>query len=283
MKLEELKETLDLLRQAEVDVKLCDCPVRFSGASVPCGIPSEPGDMDLSEYILLPKELVGMYPEIFVPADGDSMIGAGYESGDNLRIRLGATAHDAENVLAMVDGRCTVKTFFTDEDNVKWLVPQNDAYDAIRLTDDMDARILGVVVGVEKMSTRASSRLLLQAIRRTKNKMKAASVLTDAEVDERIVKMGDYVIHARQWYAVYRALLDKTLIEEGDFSGFCDRVKRLLPEHKHLPEPKELSRMAVQSFAKPIPLWTESNAPVGGSRFRDYLRIGMMMGELLAA
>lgn len=283
MKMEELKETLALLKQANVDAKLCDCPVRVSGTSVPCGNPTEPDDMDYSDYILLPKELVGMYPEIFISADGDSMIGAGYESGDNLRIRLGALAHDAENVLAMIEGRCTIKTFFTDEENEKWLVPQNDAYDAIKLTDEMDARILGVVVGVEKASTRASSRLLLQAIRRTKNKLKAASNLTDAEVDERIARMGDFVVHARQWYAVYRALLDKNLTHEDDFSGFCERVKRLLPEHLHLPEPKELSRMAVQSFAKPIPLWAESNAPVSGSRFRDYLRIGMTMGEFLAA
>lgn len=280
---EELREVLALLANANVNAMLCDKPINVSGSSVICGYPVEPGDVDLSEWVLLPKELVGQYPEIMVPAEGESMLDAGYEPGDNLRIRMGITAHDNDNVLAWVDGRCTIKSFMTDEDGVKWLVPQNADYDAIELTDDMDWRILGVVVGVEKASTRASSRTLLQSIRRTKSKKRAAKKLTDEEVDARIVKIGVTVQHARQWYAVYRALRDKDLTGEDDYLAFCDRVKGLLPLHKHLPEPKEISRMAVQSFAKQIAFWTESNAPVRGARFRDYLNIGMKMGVLLSS
>jgi len=112
--------------------------------------------------------------------------------------------------------------------------------------------------------------------------MKAAKELTMEEVDERIVKIGPMVAHARQWFSVYRALLDKTLTEENDFLNFCDRVKRLLPDHKHLPDPKELSKMNVLSFTKTLSMWVESNAPVKGQRFRDYLRIGMTMSNLLS-
>lgn len=279
---QELRETLALLRNAGVNALLCDKPVSLSGCSVVCGIPTEPGDIDLSEWVLLPKELVGRYPEIMVPADGESMLDAGYEPGDRLRIRLGVSAHDSDDVMAWIDGRCTVKSLMTDEDGVRWLVPQNDDYDAIELTDDMDWRVLGVVVGVEKASTRASSRVLLQSIRRTKNKKRAARKLSDDEVDERIMKIGEMVKHARQWYAVYKAMNDKKLIGEGEYLAFCERVKRLLPEHKHLPDPKEISRMAVQSFAKEIAFWVESNAPVRGMRFKDYLNIGMTMGNLLS-
>ena len=134
----EINEMLQLLHQAEI------------------------GDDDMSEYILLPKTLVGMYPEMFVPVEGDSMRDAGYEPGDRLRVRFGVTAHDGDNVLAMVDGRCTVKSLLTDEDDLRWLVPQNENYDAIELTEGMDVRIMGVVVGVEKASTRASTRSLLR-------------------------------------------------------------------------------------------------------------------------
>lgn len=282
MKTEELKEILQLLEESGVNARLCDKPVAVSGSPAVCGNPTEPGDYDLSDYILLPKDLVGIHPEMFIPVDGDSMIDAGYEPGDQLRVRFGVTAHDNENVLAWIDGRCTVKTFFTDEDDQKWLVPQNENYDSILLTDEMDVRILGVVVGVEKASTRMSSRNLIQAVRRTKNKMKAAKKLSSKEVDERIIKIGPMVQHARQWFAVYRALLDKELAEKDDFVGFCDRIKRLLPDHKHLPEPKEMGRMNVQSFSKPIAMWTETNAPVRGTRFKDYLSIGMMMGGLLS-
>ena len=277
----ELKELLQLLEESGVNAKLCDKPVAVSGSSVVCGNPTELEDYDLSDYILLPKEIVGMYPEMFIPVEGVSMIDAGYEPGDQLRVRFGVMTHDGDNVLAWIDGRCTVKTLFTDEDGQKWLVPQNEHYDAILLTEDMDVRILGVVVCVEKATSRMSSRNLLQAVRRTKKKMKAAKKLSNEEVDERIIKIGPEVQHARQWFAVYRALLDKELTVKDDFTGFCDRIKRLLPDHKHLPEPKEVSRMNVQSFSKPIAMWTEANAPVKGQRFKDYLRIGMRMGELL--
>lgn len=283
MDTEELKDLLRLLSDAGVKAELCDKPVPVSGNCAVCGNPTEPGDYDLSEYVLLPKELMGIHPEMLVPVEGESMIDAGYEPGDQLRIRFGVTAHDGDNILIWIDGRCTVKTLFTDEDGQKWLVPQNEEYDSILLNEEMDVRILGVVVAVVKASSRVSSRSLLQAIRRTKNKMKAAKKLTNEEVDERIVKIGPMVVHARQWFSVYRALLDKELTEADDFLSFCNRVKRLLPDHKHLPDYKDLMRINVLSFSKPLSMWVESNAPVRGQRFRDYLRIGMTMSNLLAS
>ena len=184
-----MKEMLALLRAAGVDAKLCDTPVVLSENSVVCGIPREPGDYDISDYILLPKALVGRHPEIFIPADGDSMLEAGYEPGDQLRVRLGADACDGDNALVWVDGRCTVKTLFTDEEGVLWLVPRNENYDAIPLDENMDVRILGRVVAVEKASDKASSRVLLKSIRRTKDKMRNAQKMSDEEVDERIVRI----------------------------------------------------------------------------------------------
>lgn len=282
MKQNEIKELMRLLNESGLNAKLCDKPIPVSGSSVVCGYPAEPDDYDLSDYLLLPKDLVGMYPEMFIPVDGESMIDAGYEPGDQLRVRFGVSVHDNDDILVRVDGRCTVKALFTDEEGQKWLVPRNDEFDAIPLTEDMDVMILGIVVGVEKESSRASSRTLLQAIRRTKNKMKAARELTPEEVDERIVKIAPLVQHARQWFSVYRALRDKELTPKEEFQVFCDRVKRLLPDHEHLPEPKEVGRMNVQSFSKQLSLWTESNAPVKGLRYRDYLRIGKTMADLLA-
>ena len=44
----------------------------------------------------------------------------------------------------------------------------------------------------------------------------------------------------------------------------------------------EISRMAVQSFSKPVTMWTENDAPVRGNRFRDYLNIALTMGKLLS-
>ena len=281
MKREELEEMMSLLDKAGVRYMLCDSPTPVSLTSVPCGLPSHLDREDIDDYIMIPKKLVGTHPEMYVPAFGDSMIDAGYEPGDMLRIRYGVEAHDGDNVLAMIDGDCTIKSLFTDEEGTKWLVPQNEKYDAMQLTKDMDVRILGIVVGVEKATVRASSRSMLTSVRRTKNKQRMASRLSDEKVDAYIIQMGEEVKHARQWYAVYRAMVDYDAAREGETLQFCERVRRLLPAHTHLPINKEMMRMCVQSFTKRVSMWNEDNAPVTGARYRDYLSIALMMGRLL--
>lgn len=283
MDAKELKEALDALRAAGIDAMVCDTPVGVSLSSVKCGLPTDLGDEAIDDFILLPKALAGHHPEMFIPASGDSMIEAGYEDGDLLRVRFGEMGRDCDNVLAMIDGACTVKALITDEYGQKWLVPRNSSYDAIALNETMDFRILGRVVGVEKASVRASSRELLQAVRRTRNKMRAVRKLSAEAVDACIVKIGDEVKHARQWYAVQRKMVDREVADEGDMVSFCNRVARLLPTHEHLPVAKELSRMAVQSFAKPVSMWDINNAPVRGTRYYDYLQIAMDMDKLLSS
>ena len=254
----------------------------ISNNSVKCGIPTGIGDENIDDYWWLPKSLTDMHPELMIRADGDSMIDAGYEDGDLLRIRFGVTFHDGDNVLAWIDGQCTVKTLFTDEEGMRWLVPQNDSYDAILLKEEMDVRILGVVLGVEKASVRASSRKAISSILRTKKKLKTARNLSTKQVDEQLIRIGEYVQHARQWYAVMRAMADAEVQDESDFDGFCSRICLLLPQHKHLPDAKELQRMAVLSFAKQVAMWVECDAPVTGKRFRDYLAIAKCMAGFLS-
>ncbi len=281
--IEGLKEAMKLLREAGMEPMLCNKAVPVSGKGVPCGPPTEVGDQDIEDYILLPKSLGGAKPEMLIPVQGDSMVDAGFYEGDLLRVRFNVPVQDGDNVLVSIDGACTTKTLFTDEEGTKWLVPQNEKYDAIQLTEDMNVWFMGLVLGVEKTSVRASSRSLLQSIRRTKNKIRAARKLTDEEVDELIVQIAEEVLHARQWFSVYKALVEYEVQQAGDYSGFCARVRTLLPEHGHLPEAKEVGRMEVDSFAKNIAMWDERNAPVKGSRFRDYRRIALLMAEYLSA
>jgi hypothetical protein len=220
----ELKEIFEQLEAQGWKPQLCDTPVPVSLNGVPCGLPTELGDECIDDYILIPKAIVGNHPDMFVPVIGDSMLDAGYEEGDKLRIRFGVASHDGDNVLAMIDGAATVKTLFTDEEGNKWLVPQNDKYDAILLTEDMDVRILGVVLGVEKASINAPSRTLLQSIRRAKNRQRLASRLTDEKVDKLMIQIGEDVKHARQWYAVFRAMVDYDVVADSSISEFCERV-----------------------------------------------------------
>lgn len=278
---EELKEILQILREQGMQPQLCDKPIGVSISSACCGMPTEMGDEGIDDYLMLPKAVVGQFPEMLIPVSGESMIDAGFEPGDKMRVCFGMTAHDGDSVLVMIDGACTVKSLFTDDDDTIWLVPQNEAYDAIQLKPENDVRILGVVVGLVKASVRASSRSMLQSIRRTKSRQQNARSLTDEEVNSCIIKIGDMVKHARQWYAVFRMMVDCKVAQEDGIQEFCDRVKMLLPDHGHLPVCKELQRMAVQCFAKPVSLWTPENAPVSGQWFKGYLSIAQAMGRLL--
>ena len=279
----ELKEIIILLKEQGWQPLICTQSVPVSEQAVKCGSLTEIFEQDIDEYLQLPKALVGMNPEMMIPVSGDSMIDAGYEEGDLLQVRFGVPYHDLDNVLAMVDGMCTVKTLFTDEQGQIWLVPQNKNYRAIPLSEEQDVKILGVVVGLRKRTPRASARDVLQIVRTTRKELREMRKLSDAEVDECIVAIGPEVRHARQWYAVMRVLIDCNQIAEGDYMGFCQRVERLLPEHGHKPAAKEISRMAVLSFRKSVHLWDELNAPVRGARFNDYKAIAMKMHEMLSS
>lgn len=278
---QELKELMERMRGAGVNPMLCTQSVPVSLQGVKCGCLTEIYDQETDEYLQLPKALVGLNPEMMIPVSGDSMIDVGYEEGDLLQIRFGVPYHDLDNVLAMVDGLCTVKTLFTDEQGQAWLVPQNKNYRAIPLSEEQEVSILGVVVGVRKHTPRAVAREVLQTVRQTRNEMKEMRKLSETEVNECIVAIGTAVKHARQWYAVMRVLIDCNQVAETDYSGFCQRVEQLLPKHGHIPVAKELSRMAVLSFRKSVHLWDVSNAPVSGSRFNDYKTIALNMQELL--
>ena len=76
-------------------------------------------------------------------------------------------------------------------------------------------------------------------------------------------------------------MIDYAVVAEDSVQEFCERVKSLLPEHGHLPSHKEISRMAVQSFAKQVSMWRPDNAPVSGARYMDYLNIALLAGKLL--
>jgi len=102
---------------------------------------------------------------------------------------------------------------------------------------------------------------------------RASAVVVDIppqRVSFMIRTLGAEIQVARLWFSVYRAMVDKSLIAEQDYEGFCVRIAEELPTHQHLPQSVEMSRMAVGSFAKPVVNWVESNAPVKGKRFKLY-------------
>lgn len=78
---------------------------------------------------------------------GDSMIDAGILEGDLVIVRQRDQARAGSIVVALIGDEATVKYYRPRSGHVE-LVPANQKYEPIRVTEGQDFRILGVVTGV---------------------------------------------------------------------------------------------------------------------------------------
>ena len=276
---QELKEIFELLEAQGLRPELYDTPVPFYDAHVPCGTPNELGDVVPDGYVMLPHGLPGVESVFGLSVSGDSMVGVGIEEGDRLDVLATSVVRDGNIVVVMIDGKCMVKSFITDEKGQHWLVPRNKKYRPIRLTGKDDVRILGRVVGIHKPEPKDSYRDLMREVR-AEELREAEEHGTDVPVEEVVRRVAPMVTLGRQWYAVFRAIVDKRGWGKHDVERFVDMVAHAVPEHDHLPSVKELNRMMVDSFARAVPLWNEREAPVTGGRFKAYLRIAQATTEI---
>lgn len=277
---QELKELFKDLEEKGLEPMLCDTPVPLYTCGVPAGIPQEPGDFD-GEYIMLLRKLVGYDPTIAIVVKGKSMQGAGIEDGDVVTIRLGAVAEDGDQVVAMLDGEATLKTFFRDEDGEAWLLPHNETFQPIRASEFCLANIIGKVILVQKNVKRVSYRSIEPHLRKAKREKENLATLTDSRLRQAITQFAQQMTNNRHWFCVYRVLVDKGYLNEGDFQSLHDTVNRLLPDNDFNINPKDLSRMDTGSFHKRLFFWEENDAPVQGRRFHEYKSLAIAFQEML--
>ena len=121
------------------------CPLYAS--TVRAGFPS-PADDYIETYLDLNTHLI-KHPAstFFVTASGDSMTGAGIQSGDMLIVDKSLDATHGKIVIAAIDGELTVKRLSRHEGRVQ-LLPENNQYQPIDITDEHDLVIWGVVTHV---------------------------------------------------------------------------------------------------------------------------------------
>ncbi len=113
--------------------------------SVQAGFPSPAEDyvegrLDLNRYLI--KHPVATF---YVRVAGDSMIGAGIHPGAILVVDRAVEADDGDIVIARVNDELCVKRLRIREGKV-WLVPENNAYDSIEVTEEMDFEVWGRVM-----------------------------------------------------------------------------------------------------------------------------------------
>jgi DNA polymerase V len=117
------------------------------GSHVPAGFPSPAqdyieGTLDLNEYLIVHPNST-----FFVRVEGFSMSGAGILPDDLLIVDRSQEAINNKIIIAIIDGELTIKRLKIIDD-VYWLVPENPDYNPIRIDENIDFIIWGVVTYV---------------------------------------------------------------------------------------------------------------------------------------
>ena len=142
MKLKHLKHSYNLDFYSVDDTAFEKIPL-FEG-SVQAGFPS-PADDYMDMDLDLHDHLVQNPSATFcVKAIGESMKDAGIQSGDVMIVDRSLEPENRSIVLAVIDGEFTVKRVNVNDKEL-YLMPENDSFTPIKITEEMDFQVWGVV------------------------------------------------------------------------------------------------------------------------------------------
>ncbi|RKX17217.1 MAG: LexA family transcriptional regulator [Candidatus Zixiibacteriota bacterium] len=121
------------------------CPIFMIPVSA--GFPS-PAEDYIEDQLDLNKHLI-KHPAatFFVKVKGDSMIDAGIHSGDILIVDRAVNPGNKKVVIAVINGELTLKRIRMSKGKL-FLVPENDKYKPVEITEEMDFTVWGVVTNV---------------------------------------------------------------------------------------------------------------------------------------
>ncbi|HXN06327.1 MAG TPA: transcriptional repressor LexA [Nitrospiria bacterium] len=126
--------------------------LRVQGSSLPllgkvaAGVPIE--HLIHQETVDVPPKMINKSGEYYVlQVKGDSMKEDGILDGDYVVIRKQETAENGQKVIAMIDNRATLKTYFKRKDRIE-LKPANEKYGPILVAASSPFRIEGIFVGL---------------------------------------------------------------------------------------------------------------------------------------
>lgn len=238
---QELMHHFEQMRAQGWDPQLCDTLVPHYDGRVPCGVPSDVGDVDEGDYIRLPRSVADVEAIFTLSVRGDSMRDAGIASGDELRVLSTPVVEDGDIVVALLDGEYTVKSLVTDERGQRWLVPANEKYRPTLLSESESSYILGRVVKIHHTPRRGSCTSLLSAVHKEQARrmpqvaVDFAEKATDAETrvfTPEFLRQAISVAYqgvkasSSDWIAVYKVLTTYADAPES-FAAFAAWVNDL--------------------------------------------------------
>ena len=119
----------------------------LSGTAIAAGFPS-PAEEYVEIALDLNKELI-KHPAatFYARVKGDSMVDAGIQDGDLLVIDKALEPKEGSIAVCYLDGEFTVKRLSVREEGV-YLMPANDEFRPIRITEENDFLVWGIVAYV---------------------------------------------------------------------------------------------------------------------------------------
>ena len=132
-----MTETVRLIQSSNLKIPLFLSFVRVSFPSPADDYEERPLDLD---------ELVIQHPEatFYVRVSGESMQDAGIDDGDVLVVDRAIDARHNAIIVAILNGKFTVKRLHQEKETT-YLVPANAMYKPVRVTEDMNFQVWGVV------------------------------------------------------------------------------------------------------------------------------------------
>ena len=121
----------------------------FIAAGIKAGFPSPAADFDEVRISLDQIVVKNKSATFYAKASGNSMIGAGIADGDVLVIDRSLEPADNKIAVCYIDGDFTVKRIKIEKDTVS-LVPENEAFEPIIITEENELIIWGIVTYVLK-------------------------------------------------------------------------------------------------------------------------------------
>ena len=123
--------------------------IPFFDTGISAGYP-EPNENHSSQKLSLDDTLVRNKESTFyAKVSGQSMIGAGLDDNDLLVIDRSLEPEHNKIAVCFLDGEFTVKRLKFDAEGI-WLQPENPNYPIIRITEDNNFIIWGIVTNVIK-------------------------------------------------------------------------------------------------------------------------------------
>ena len=125
------------------EISVLKRPLFSSGISA--GFPSPADDfleglIDLNELLIVDEEAT-----FFGFCAGDSMDGIGIDNGDLLVIDKSLEPQDGDIAVCFLDGAFTMKRIRKESDNSIWLLAENKKYPPLKITEDNEFVVWGIV------------------------------------------------------------------------------------------------------------------------------------------